>query len=108
MWIWEYVDIQTGIAIFGILQTLLISAIGWMVSRKMKWMDARAALRAEESLLSMQMLSATMNLSVATAIAVRDKKVNGVMERALDDADQTAKSYRDFVDKVAAKQIAKS
>ena len=104
MWLWQYIDIQTEIAIFGLLQTFLI----WLVSRKMKRMDARAALRAEESLLSMQMLSATMNLSIATAIAVRDKKVNGVMKRALGDADQTAKSYRDFVDKVAAKQIAKS
>jgi len=69
--------------------------------------NARAVLRAEESRLSMKLLSADVKLTMATAIAVKEGRANGKMDAALKEAAAAELEYYNFVNGVAAKQITK-
>lgn len=69
--------------------------------------EARAERRAEESHLSMRMMSASIELGVATAIAVAEQKLNGEMASARKAAAAAQKDYRDFVAQIASEQLAK-
>ena len=51
--------------------------------KKQEEIDKRADVRKQESLLSMRMIKAIGKLSFANAVAVKEGKVNGVMEEAL-------------------------
>ena len=67
--------------------------------------EARAQLRAEEGRLNIQMAMANMDLSVANAIALKNGKCNGVMESALEKADEAKGEYNSFITKLASEQI---
>ena len=69
--------------------------------------NARAALRAEESRLSMQMMSATLQLSIVSANALINGHNNGNVERAKTAAENAMQEYEKFLQSVAAKEVAK-
>ena len=69
--------------------------------------ERRQADRAEESRLSMRMMDASLELGIATAIAVEEQKLNGEMKAAKAAAAAVRKDYHDFVEKLAARQLAK-
>ena len=69
--------------------------------------DARAKVRAQESRLSMQLMSANVKLGIATAMAVEQKKFNGEMKDARESADKAQKAYWDFINSTAAEEITK-
>lgn len=69
--------------------------------------EARAERRAKESRLSMDMMSATCELSVVTAIALRDHHTNGSLEPALVKAKAAQDEYQAFIMDEAAKAVAK-
>jgi len=69
--------------------------------------ERRAADRAEESRLSMRMMDAMLELEIATALAVEGGKLNGEMTAAKRKANEAADTYHEFVEKIAARQIAK-
>lgn len=69
--------------------------------------NARAALRAEESRLSMQMMSATLQLSIVSANALTNGHNNGNVERAKTAAENAMSEYEKFLQSVAAKEVAK-
>lgn len=69
--------------------------------------DTRAARRAEESLLSMELMGATCALSVVTAKAVTHQHVNGDVEAAMREAENARKNYAAFVERLAAHQVVK-
>ncbi len=105
-------DSTVTIAIIGAIQAIVVGVIAGLFARdsakKKKVMDdaeVRAALRAEESRMSMKMMSANTRLTMATARAVKDGKSNGKMETALVDAEKTELEYFNFINGVAAKQI---
>lgn len=105
-------DIGMGIAIVGLLQAVAVAAISGLFARENKARrkqiddaEAKASLRAEESRLSMRLLSADINLTMATARAVRDGVTNGKMEHALSAAEQAQADYYNFINSVAAKQF---
>ncbi|MDO4553353.1 MAG: hypothetical protein Q4C22_07445 [Bacillota bacterium] len=72
-----------------------------------KRVDKRAADRAEESRLSMQMMDASIELCFATALAVESHQVNGKMKTAKEKAEQAQTEYNAYIRKLAAEKIAK-
>lgn len=69
--------------------------------------ELREARRAEESRLSMQMMYATLQLSVVTANALTGGHNNGNVEQAKRAAEKAETEYQAFLQNVAAAEIAK-
>ena len=69
--------------------------------------EARARRRAEESQLSMELMSATCKLATATAKAVTGQHTNGDVEDALEAAQKAQEAYDTFLARVTARQVAK-
>jgi len=65
-------------------------------------LDKRAELRRQESLLSMELMSANISLGIATAYAVKNDKTNGAMASALQRAEHANMDYKKFVKEAAA------
>jgi len=113
--------IEVVLAIIGTMQTLAVTIIAGLFARDSKKRkkviddqtaalaraEVRASLRAEESLLSMELQKCGVELSKATAIAIRDKRINGNMEATLKDAEVALKKYMSFVNGVGVKEITK-
>lgn len=64
--------------------------------------EKRAEIRAEESRLAMQLMDATLQLSIVNANAVTGGHNNGNVERARKAADKAQKEYHAFLEKVAS------
>lgn len=69
--------------------------------------DRKAALRDEESRCSMQMMYATMQLSIVNANALTGGHNNGNVEQARFEAQKAEAEYQHFLQKVAAAAITK-
>lgn len=69
--------------------------------------ESRAERRAEETQLSMQLSSANLQLSIVTANALTGGHNNGNVERAREAAEQAETAYNEFLQKIAAKEVAK-
>lgn len=69
--------------------------------------ERREKQRAEESRLGMKMMDASLELAVATALAVECGKMNGEMHSAKDSAAQAREEYKTFIQKLASAEIAK-
>lgn len=89
----------------------VIEAIAAADRRRMKQNREEAAERetnrAEEARLSMQMMSATLQLSVVTANALTGGHNNGNVEAARLAAETAQANYEAFLQKVTAKEVAK-
>jgi len=68
--------------------------------------EKRAEIRRQESLLSIRLMSANMGLAIATALAVQKNEVNGLMQRALDEASAAQEAYQEFLKSIAVDQMA--
>ena len=102
------------IAIIGFFQAVVVAVLGGVFARDSKKrknaahaIEERAKVRAEESRLSMKLMSASVHLGMATAIAIKEKKINGQMDSALIKAKETESEYYDFINGVAAGTIIK-
>ena len=102
------------VALIGLLQAVSVVVIGGVFARSARRRkgedDAAAArndLRAQENRLSMSLMSASLRLGVATAVAVKDGTINGKMSAALDHAETAQTEYYDFINKTAANTINK-
>lgn len=69
--------------------------------------DRRAAQREKESRLSMQMMDASIQLSIVSANALTNGKNNGNVEEARKAAEAARIAYIDFLKDVAAHEVAK-
>lgn len=69
--------------------------------------ELKSEFRAEESRCSMQMMYATLQLSIVTANALTGGHNNGNVERARDAAQKAEADYQKFLQKVAASAINK-
>ena len=101
------------VAVIGCIQVIAVAIIGGLYSRDAKkrekdreHIEKRAKLRAKESLLSMKLMSANNSLTIVTARAVRDGKVNGEMEVALIGAENAQREYYEFVNNIASEHMA--
>jgi outer membrane protein TolC len=70
-------------------------------------MERRAALRQKESLLSLRMMDATLQLSIVSSNALTGGHNNGNVERARQAAQKAAADYEDFMRDVTAHEINK-
>jgi single-stranded DNA-binding protein len=100
--------------IISALATVICAALGALVTvetrrrkRQYEKGEARAEVRAEESRLSMAMMSASIELGEATAMAVANQKINGEMDQARQSAKKARADYNVFLERVTAKTISK-
>ena len=89
------------------LALIVVAVIETMESKSRKRNEARAARRAEESRLSMELMSAACKLSTVTAKAVTGHKTNGDVEEALEMSKEAQEQYERFKTRLAADQVAK-
>ena len=69
--------------------------------------EQRATLRTKESRLSMKMMSASIELGIATAQAVKTGHANGEVTKAVEFADKAQHEYNSFLQGVTAFQVSK-
>ncbi|MEG1492620.1 MAG: hypothetical protein RR394_10250 [Oscillospiraceae bacterium] len=69
--------------------------------------EMRASQRAEESRLSMELMSASCKLGVVTAKALTHQHVNGDVEEAMNAAEKAQTEYDKFLRGIAAAQAVK-
>lgn len=96
------------------LATIVVAVIEAIAARERKRArerdeaaSLRADQRAEESRLSMAMMSATLQLSVVTANALTGGHNNGNVEAARQAAQDAETRYQAFLQRVAAGEIAR-
>ena len=65
----------------------------------------REANRKRETRLSMKMMSATLNLSIVNGVALKNGKINGNLDKAMEQAQEVQQEYSDFIQDVAAEGI---
>ena len=92
------------VALIGALSTIDMRAR----SKREKRLVQKTQLRADESHLSMKMMSAAIDLGVATAIAVAEGRSNGEMKLAREKALKVQDEYDAFIKKIAAGQVTDS
>ena len=97
---------NTGL-VTGALSTIAVAFIGVNVQRSNKKADKRATLREKESLLSLRMMDATLQLSVVTSNALTGGHNNGNVERARETAQRVASEYEEFMRSVTAHEVGK-
>lgn len=102
------------IALFSPLALILVAAIEARAAKERKSDKAfkskaerREHQRAEESRLGMKMMDASLELGVATALAVEQGKMNGEMHSARESAAEARCEYRALIQKLASDEIAK-
>lgn len=99
------------VEIFSVLVSgvfaVVICIIEVRVAKDRKRTDARAAIRARESRLSMEMHEANTLLGIVTAKAVTHQHTNGDVEEAIEAAEKAQKKYRSFVADIASEQVTK-
>jgi hypothetical protein len=92
----------------GILIAVLTGMFALETNRR-KLKDAeielRARQRAEESRLSMALMSAAVRLGTATSLAVEKQTINGEMKEAREDAEKAQKEYWEFINVLAAEDL---
>ncbi|MCL2709208.1 MAG: hypothetical protein FWF03_08855 [Defluviitaleaceae bacterium] len=105
-------NIEIALAVVGCFQTLAVAFIGAFFARSsaaqkrsIEKAETRAILRSEESKLSMKLMSACVNLGVATARAMKEGKVNGKIDSSLINAELADGEYHDLIKAIAAKEI---
>ena len=94
-------------SLLSAVAVVIVAVIETRNSKSRKRTEARAARRAEESRLSMELMSATCKLATVTAKAVTGHKTNGDVEEALEAAGQARQEYEEFKTQLAAGQLAK-
>ena len=100
------------IGTLGLVQAVSVAVIGGFFSKESKKrkadqtkMDERAKLRAEESHLAMQLMSANASLASATGLALKEGRTNGKMDEALMAAQRAQQEYYAFINRVASTQM---
>ena len=109
------INVQIVIAVIVFVQAIATTVIGGLFARgserhnlSLAKAERRAAVRSEEALLTMNLMSACLNLGLATATAIKhsDGKVNGSMDGAIEEAEKAETAYHNFIKKIAAKHMA--
>lgn len=86
--------------------TVMVAVVEALAARDRKRAKVREDRRAEESRLSMQMMSATLQLATVTANALTGGHNNGNVERAKASAEKAEKDYQSFLITVTSKEVA--
>ena len=87
--------------------TLPVAMVGISIKKANKEAESHSALRREESLLSLHMMDATLQLSVVTSNALTGGHNNGNVERARAAAQKAANDYEEFMRKATIQEMCK-
>lgn len=85
--------------------SLAVSVIMLILSRKITKADKHAKEQIKAQLLMLKMVSSTMALSEATAIAIRDGRTNGETKAAMAEVAAAKKAYYEFLNTEAFEHI---
>ena len=106
------------VALIGLIQGLSVAKINKSFAKSEKArqeqaekVEKRADAREEEGLLSMRLLNSSVDLSMATALAVKGLSgvsVNGNLDRAIQTAQLNKNKYDEYIDKIASKEVLKN
>ena len=94
-------------ALIAGLCTIVCAIIGAVSLRSQKRSERRETVRREETLLSLQMIDATLQLAVVTANALTDGHNNGNVEAARKAAEDAQARYKKFMQEQTAAAVAK-
>lgn len=89
------------------LSLIVVSIIETQNRRRHKTAEKRAERRETESRLSMELMSATLDLSYVTSLAVTGGHTNGNVEAAQKKAQEAQRAYEDFIRDEAAHAVSK-
>ena len=87
--------------------TVLAAGAEYRSRKSARRAEARAARRATESRLAMDLMYATCSLSLTTAKKLAGQHTNGDVEEAMEAAKEAQEQYTDFLQRQAANQVAK-
>jgi len=93
-------------AISGVC-SIAVAIIGFYIKKSNDKNDRRSNLRQQESLLSLRMMDATLQLSVVTSNALTNGHNNGNVERAREAAAKVAAEYEEFMRNITAHEVCK-
>lgn len=94
-------------ACIAAVSAITVAVVEHRADKDRKTSNRRAERRARESRLSMDLMSATCELAVITAVAMREGHTNGTLEPALATAQEAQENYRSFLRDEAARNVAK-
>lgn len=94
-------------AIITSATAVIVAVIETGNRRRQKTVELRQARRETESRLSMELMSATLDLAYVTSLAVTGKHTNGNVEEAQQKAKAAQEEYEDFLRDEAAHAVAK-
>lgn len=89
------------------IAAVIVAVIEAMAARERKHSKADREMRERESRLSMELMSANCELSVVTAMALKEGHTNGTLEPALEKASKAQNDYKNFLMDTAARDVAK-
>lgn len=92
-------------ALPSIFASCVMLAVTRSQQKKEKQKEQHAKAQQRESMLSMKLEFATLKLSEANAIALRDGKCNGELKKAMEECDAAKKAYYEFLDAQAYEHI---
>lgn len=86
---------------------IIVALLSISIKRANDKSERRAKVRQKESLLSMKMIDASMQLAIVSANALMDYKNNGNVEQAYKAANEATAEYQAFMQEVTAHEIGK-
>lgn len=100
------------IAIFLSVMSSLIGFIVWLIQKKLNNIEYNLTCKREDALeydrIVLEGVSTSLSLGIATAIAIRDKKSNGNIDKALEEALVIKKRKDKYIKKMADEAISKT
>lgn len=84
---------------------IIVAVIGYRISKTKKEEEIRNERRKSENLLCLELIDATMELSIACCNALTGGSNNGNVEEAKSKAKKARDKYKDFERKVLAEEI---
>lgn len=94
-------------AVITAISAIAVALVGSNIRKSNARMEERAKLRQRESMLSLKMMDATLQLSVVTSNALTGGHNNGNVARARDAAEKAAAEFEQFMREVTAHEISK-
>lgn len=94
-------------AIIAGVSAVIVAIVGAIQIKSGKEVRRQAELREKESLLSLRMMDATLQLSVVVSNALTGGHNNGNVERARQAATKVAEEYETFMKETLARELSK-
>ena len=91
--------------VIAAVPSVIASVIMLVISTKIKKAEKHSDEQIKAQLLMLKMVSSTMSLAEATAIAIRDGKTNGETKAAMAEVTAAKKAYYEFLNTEAFEHI---